>query len=124
MSNIKLAIESLPKNGGFTYSFNTGELNPTDGFTVAISKENEKVITNIARYKSSSIDKEINDYARKNIGELTGKDKFLGAWIEKGSLYLDVSEVVATEKQAIKLCKKRKQLAYWDNKNKVSIYLN
>ena len=59
IGNILLAMESLHKTGGFTYSFVTGDLNPPKGFSVAISKENEKVIENITRYKKHAIEHSI-----------------------------------------------------------------
>lgn len=37
----------------------------------------------------------------------------LGIWVDNGKVYIDLSEHIATKKEALKLGKKRNQLSVW-----------
>jgi len=123
MSNIKEALQELHKTGGFTYSFITGELNPKKGFSLAVSKDTEKIIDNILRYKKTVVDNDVKKYAHSNIEELMKPNRFLGGWVDNNKLYLDVSEVVETRDEVVRLCKEREQLAYWDNEAGKAVFV-
>lgn len=122
MANILEALASLKANGGFSYNLNTGELNPEYGFAVAKDKQFEMsfAVGNINRKTVPDI---VRVYAQKTADLLAQDGAFLGAWFDDGLLYLDVSELVATEVEAIRLCQERKQLAYYNNGLKQAVYL-
>lgn len=42
-----------------------------------------------------------------------GANKCLGVWIDNGKAYIDVSEHIATKREAMKAGKARKQLSIW-----------
>ena len=124
IGNILLALESLHATGGFSYSFVTGELNPTTGFTVAVSKENEKILHNLDTLTKEQIKQDAHLYALSHMEELVNKNRFFGAWTSENKLYLDVSEIVKTRKEAVKLCQERQQIAYWDNAAGEAVEIN
>lgn len=124
MASILNALEALHKTGGFTYSITTGELNPTRGFIVAVDKAKEKIVTNAIRYKKTAIVQEVKSYISSHIDDLNQKEFFLGAWMEKGNLYLDIVERYTSRRIAEAMCIKRDQLAYFDCALGEAILLN
>jgi hypothetical protein len=48
---------------------------------------------------------------------------FLGAWLDEGLLYIDLSMHIENKDEALKLAKDNHQKAIWDVKNNKSIYL-
>lgn len=113
--NIENAIKQLFDNQGFAYSFSDGKLGSEKGYFVAIDKKHEYTIQAIYRYKKSVIKDKIKAYALDNIDLLNQENKYLGAWVSEGRLFLDISELVFDENMAIELCRQRGQLAYYDN---------
>lgn len=121
--NIYDALASLKATKGFSFNINTGELNPRTGFMVAVSKDQEKIVSNIARYKDSAILEDIKSFCQENAEKLADHDNWLGGWIEKGSLFLDVSEIFYSRSLAEIACRQRDQLAYFDNKLGEAIFI-
>jgi hypothetical protein len=52
---------------------------------------------------------------------MSRKGCYIGAWIDDGTLYLDVTEIVGDYKQALSLGAKRAQLAIYDFNNNQAI---
>lgn len=121
--NIETAINDLFKNQGFTYSFMNGSLGASKGFFIPVEHKWEKVIKNIDRYTKGEIRLRIKAYALDHMDYLNQPNRYLGAWVHDGKLYLDVSELEMDELVAANLCRKRNHPAYYDNKNKKVVYL-
>jgi hypothetical protein len=121
--NIEQAISSLFPNQGFTYSFIDGSGNAKKGFYIPVEHKWEKTIKNIERYTKGQIRDKIKAYALDHMDHLNQPNRYLGAWVHDGQLSLHVSELEEDELVAAQLCKKRKQVAYYDNRNKKVIYL-
>jgi len=121
MANLINFKNSIIANGGSSYNLLTGEFNPNNGFMVSIKGHELSIPYNlngiqydIARYIKSKADILISGLS---------ENKFLGAWLDNGLLYLDVSILVDTEIEAIQLAKENNQLAYFNNSTKESIYI-
>jgi len=116
MSNLKQFIEETKKNKGATYNLNTGEINPTSGFFVGLKGGKE-----VDPEKNSS--EEIQKFVLRNSTKLSDKDNFLGSWIEKGILFLDVVVRIDKKEDAIARGKKEDQQAIYDASTKEVINL-
>jgi hypothetical protein len=124
MANLVNFNKGIVNDCGASYNMLTGEFNPNHGFMVSI-KGHEKTYN----ADKNSFNYEIADFINgKAILLLSGisenYDKiFLGGWIDNGLLYLDVSFLVDTETEAIKMAKDNEQLAYFNNTTKETIYI-
>jgi hypothetical protein len=122
--NIIQAISALFTNGGFSFNINNGDLNPSHGYMVAVSKDTERVISSAVRYKRSAIENEIKRFIQDNSQILANDNYVVGAWQNGKDLFLDVSELIEDIDEAISLAEQREQLAIYDNTNKETINLS
>lgn len=94
---------TIEQEGGFTYRF--GAEIPTSGYMVStIDQEevydlNEIIITDV-----------VDEYLMNHNWVLVYDDLYIGAWVDNGKLYLDVSAHVEEEEEAICLGKRNNQL--------------
>lgn len=107
------------KYGGITLNHNGKVAKLNSGFSVS-KKQYEKVYNSI-----ESLDLEtLNNYlllARKiNKANKTYK-VWVGLWIDNNKLYLDISMNIENKGIAIQVARQEKQLAIFDNFNKVCI---
>lgn len=49
--------------------------------------------------------------------------EFIGLWLDSGIIYIDISRVIQSKENALKLAKEQNQKAIYDLKNKKTIYL-
>lgn len=49
--------------------------------------------------------------------------EFIGLWLDNGIIYIDISRVIQSKENALKLAKEQNQKAIYDLKNKKTIYL-
>jgi len=117
MSNLKEFIKSTDENNGATFNLNTGELNPTKGYFVALKRQELKVKYN------NPINEIVQKYVLKNSIDLSDNNTFVGSWIEDGLLYLDVVVMLEDKEEAIKLGQQNEQLAIYDASTKQVITL-
>lgn len=122
MSNLKSFVGSILYNGGATYSLQTGELNPDAGYMVSL-KGHQRIIKPENFKLVKQMEHEIKNYVSDFATCLMNEGNFLGAWIEEGKLYLDVSRKLDSSIQAYTLAIKNQQLAYYDNVKKESVYI-
>lgn len=111
--------ETLIKNGGISLNLITDELNPKEGYFVSLpNKEN---IFNL----SDLSDIVIMGYICDNLDQLLNKNAkyFLGGWIDKDRVYLDVSIQLFEPQEAILLGIKNQQKAIFDAYEQKVIYL-
>ena len=105
-TNIIKFLKQAEPNGGGSYSFITGETNPTTGYMVSI-RDRQRIIDELQV-------KEVQCYVTENKGLLMTDGAFLGVWVSDGKWYLDVSYNVHRLESAIKMGKANEQIAIWD----------
>lgn len=121
MANLKKFVAATLQNGGASFSLQTGELNPTSGYMVAISGH-EKIIPNVT--DNNQLQYIIADYIKENAIILAAGiscDTFIGTWLHENKLYLDVSQNVADKASAVRMAVDNNQLAIWDCENQTEI---
>lgn len=115
MENIKKIIEEIKENGGGTYNKELKSINATSGYMVSLLGYERKCKT------IEEIEKAITE----NTEIIRGLDSaYLGAWIDEGIVYIDISVLVENKEDALQLGKINNQLAIYDIQNNESIYLN
>ena len=125
--NLNNFIHSILKDGGATFHLPTGRMTFKEGYFVG-SADGE-MITNLGnqRYKEEVIEHKIIDAVKEFISEkgfeLMDADNYLGGWIDEGKLYLDITNLFTDKKEALSNGYKNKQIAIFDNKRGLSIYL-
>lgn len=98
MKEVQLAQVLLPMikcNGGLTYSVTTGAI-PDTGFAVSIPGHEER----FPWYLNES---DLANYLKRHAEALKEPGAYLGAWLDNGTWYLDVSRVVSTKEIALQL---------------------
>lgn len=106
--NLNDFVNLTKKNGGCTFNINTSEINPNRGYSVAIFGKELKVV-------KDTFDKDaLVDYIHNNLDMLSNDKYFLGGWIDKDYLYLDVVEIIEDLRDAIYFGMNNDQLAIFD----------
>lgn len=115
----ELAGRLKEPDAGFTVRPTTGT-EPTTGYAVAFAGA-EHVIPKAAT--QAQIADEIFNYVQGHADDFGTEGVHLGGWHdpETGELYLDLSEVVDNEADAVTLARERNQLAYWSYADQRSI---
>lgn len=105
------------KNGGFTIDKNGKAPKCKSGYVVSdFGKEKTYLLND--KSDMLQLEKDIIlyfDYIQSEDGAN------VGAWIEDGVLFLDISRIYQNKKEALKVGKKNRQLAIYDIKNDKSI---
>jgi len=106
-------LESMAKAGGFTFNPKRDEMR-SSGFVSAVSTEYEEK-HEIGEFSAQTI----RDYAAKHAEMLAKPNHHLGAWTTTGPdgktyVYLDVSVVMNSAKEAADMGRKYNQLAIFD----------
>lgn len=115
MENIKTIIEEIKENNGGTYNKDLKSINAKSGYMVSLQGYEVKCRT----------DEEIKKAITKNMEIVKGLDSaYLGAWIDEGITYIDISILVENKEDALELGKINNQLAIYDIQNNESIYLS
>lgn len=115
--------EGIVKNGGFTLSW-SGDT-PRKGYAVSLPG-NEAVFRPEDNLKWSYLEARftVEWYAEQRYREVKENPRFhFGGWVDGNRLYLDLSIVVASKREAIRLGKLYKQLAIYDIEKGETIYL-
>lgn len=114
-------IADIIANGGGTYAV---ERNAHTG-SVTITKQNLKhgymvsrPGTELTLAATEATDGDIGAYVGRNLDALTHLTTYLGAWVEDGTLFLDISDQVSTQNVALFRAVQGNQLAIFDNRNK------
>ena len=107
-------VGALSTTGGFTYQPVTGE-QPVSGYAVAIFPECERRYS-LDALTPESLQSALVGYAREHAALLNRPNCYFGGWLDtsSGMLYLDVSIIVGTEREAIDIARRHKQAAYYD----------
>lgn len=114
MENIKNIIENIKENGGGTYNKEYKTINAKQGYMVSLQGFEKKCKT----------DEETEKAIMENMEIVKGLDNaYLGAWIDEGITYIDISVLVENKEDALEMGKINNQLAIYDIQNNESIYL-
>lgn len=114
MENIKKIIEEIKENNGGTYNKEYKTINAKQGYMVSLQGYEKKCKT----------EQEIEKAIMENMEIIKGLDNaYLGAWIDEGITYIDISVLVDNKEDAMQLGKVNNQLAIYDIQNNESIYL-
>ncbi len=125
MSNLINFNKGIISNGGASYNLLTGEFNPDHGFMVSIMDHEFKtnLVKDSYQYEIAEYIKNKSTILMAGIVDDTIERIFIGGWMDKGLFYLDVSFLVDTEEEAIRMAKSNNQLAYFNNTTKETIYI-
>jgi len=121
MSNLINFKNSIINDNGASYNLLTGQFNPDNGYMVSM-QDHESITV----FNKDSLQYEICRYVRAKAELLMAgivDVHFLGGWLDKGNLYLDISIHELDLNEALRIARNNNQLAIFDCKNKVSIYL-
>ena len=115
MENIKTIIEEIKENNGGTYNKEYKTINAKKGFMVSLQGYEKKCKT----------DEETEKAIKENMEIVKKLDSaYLGAWIDEGITYIDISVLVENKEDAMELGKINNQLAIYDIQKNESIYLS
>ena len=115
MKNLKEFVAAIVKNGGATYNLANGGT-PTNGYMV--SKKGFEI-----KFWDVPIEHAVILFIQKYGFELNNPENFLGAWMDEGTLYLDISNHYTDKDEALKQGIVNQQRAIYDVINQESIYL-
>jgi hypothetical protein len=96
-------------SGGATLSTVPGVSSPRAGYIVSLPGHEC-----ILHYPSTDVSKAVREFSLANKAVLAQPGKYLGAWVDKDLLYLDVSQHVAELGTAYELGQRYHQLAIYD----------
>lgn len=114
MENIKTIIREIKENNGGTYNKELKSINAKKGFMVSLQGYEKKCKT----------EQETEKAIKENMEIIKGLDSaYLGAWIDEGVTYIDISVLVENKGDAMEMGKINNQLAIYDIQNNESIYL-
>lgn len=113
MSNLIKFSKSLKENGGASYNFIAGVLNPNKGYFVALPNREKKI-------KHLTI-QDISDFCNENSDRLFNSNIYLGGWYHEGFYYLDVSAMFIHKNDALSVGRENNQIAIYDAENQCDI---
>ncbi|RIK38244.1 MAG: hypothetical protein DCC58_16935 [Chloroflexi bacterium] len=100
--------ERIARQGGLTIDLRSGR-EPVRGFAVASAADCEVSIP-----LDDFSPERLQRFIAMNDALLQRPEQFLGAWVERGLVYLDVSTVLDDREAAWRLGQRHKQLAIFD----------
>ena len=101
-------MHSITKDHGFSFHDHPGD-GPQSGYMVSVDRSSENVVP---IWHLSS--KYIADYMALHQAQLADPTNYLGGWVYKGNLYLDISKHVPDRQTALDLAKQHHQLGIYD----------
>ena len=110
LKQIKSVVNTY-KGATLDQSLNQATVN--SGYMVSLKDHELKTST---KSLTSEVLKEYKKLAKHN-------DAYVGFWLDNEDLYIDVSINIQDRKKAIKIAQENKQLAIYDCRNGVSIYV-
>lgn len=110
--NIEAMLEQTIENGGGSFNLNGTAVKFSRGYAVSLEGLEKKVNLHSEFFPDVCVI--VERYMQANADAIAKPRHFLGLWIEDGTLYMDVSELVINETMARNIARERKQLAYFD----------
>lgn len=115
--NLMKFKQDILNNGGATISLQTTEYNPTDGYIVGIYGTEEKTDQKIF------VSGHVREFIAEHYDQLHQKGNYLGGWLSKGYVYLDVSKKFRVLSEAAVFSEENKQEALWGASEGKEIYV-
>lgn len=110
-ANTPSALKAMALAGGFTYNPKRNETRK-QGFAVAVDKRYEKKFTE-EEFKKRG-EEIIKQYVKDHAEQLAQPKAHLGAWLEEGHIFLDVSNVQRTLSEAANVGRANDQIGVFD----------
>lgn len=107
----KKVMHEVTKNKGFSFHDHIGD-GPSSGYMVSTLKGAEQTIP----LRDITSD-HVADFRDVHQQELKNPNNYLGAWVHKGKVYLDVSTHVQSREQAHHLARQHKQIGVFSLAN-------
>lgn len=112
------AAALLKEAGGFTINPLSADI-PKEGFVVSVFESESR---------SFPLDRvslgDFVGYVMERQALWADRGNYLGGWVHEGKVFLDVSRVVRSAREARELAEKHDQIAYWDIGNKREVIVN
>lgn len=115
-------FEIILANAGGTFSFSGEPVSFPDGYAVSVA--GFETVTQLEGMSARNFVNLANDLVKKVDGLADPSTHFIGAWIEDGNLYIDLSVRVEDKDSALVKAKNADQLAIWDFALEESVYLD
>jgi GNAT superfamily N-acetyltransferase len=115
---VRSTLERVKENGGLSVSLKDGS-EPTKGFMVAKGKKFAAIVKADDFFDEAKGAEILSSYMKQHKAEFKNSNNYLGLWhnTEDGQVYLDVSENIKDEGEAISRGRDRDQISIWDVAN-------
>jgi len=115
---VRSTLESVKANGGLTVDMKDGS-SPKDGFMVAKGKKFAAIVKADDFFDEAKGSEILSSYMKQHKSEFNNSNNYLGLWhnTNDGQVYLDVSENIKDEGEAISRGRERDQISIWDVAN-------
>jgi hypothetical protein len=115
---VRSTLERVKENGGLSVSLKDGS-EPTKGFMVAKGKKFAAIVKAEEFFDEAKGAEILSSYMKKHKAEFSNSNNYLGLWhnTDDGQVYLDVSENIEDEGEAISRGRDRDQISIWDVAN-------
>jgi hypothetical protein len=101
------ALEGIQSNGGITIGMDGSQ--PHQGFAFTVDQHSE------GQYPLQTLTADqIDQYIQSHMQLLQAPGRYLGAWVNNGTVYLDVSQVEQDRDRAHQMAQQANQLAMFD----------
>jgi len=115
---VRSTLERVKDNGGLSVSLKDGS-EPTKGFMVAKGKKFAVIVKADDFFDEAKGAEILSSYMKQHKAEFNNSNNYLGLWhnTDDGQVYLDVSENIEDEGEAISRGQSRDQISIWDVAN-------
>jgi hypothetical protein len=115
---VRSTLERVKENGGLSVSLKDGS-EPTKGFMVAKGKKFAAIVKADDFFDEAKGAEILSSYMKQHKSEFKNSNNYLGLWhnTDDGQVYLDVSENIKDEGEAISRGRERDQISIWDVAN-------
>ena len=115
---VRSTLERVKENGGLSVSLKDGS-EPTKGFMVAKGKKFAAIVKADDFFDETKGAEILSSYMKQHKAEFNNSNNYLGLWhnTDDGQVYLDVSENIEDEGEAISRGQSRDQISIWDVAN-------
>jgi hypothetical protein len=115
---VRSTLERVKENGGLSVSLKDGS-EPTKGFMVAKGKKFAAIVKADDFFDEAKGAEILSSYMKQHKSEFNNSNNYLGLWhnTQDNQVYLDVSENIKDEGEAISRGRERDQISIWDVAN-------
>jgi len=112
---VRSTLEGVRANGGLSVNMKDGSI-PKDGYMVARDKKFASIVKADDFFDEARGAEILSSYMKQHKSEFNNSNNYLGLWhnTKDGQVYLDVSENIKDEGEAISRGRERDQISIWD----------